>query len=171
MPRKKASCVRYPGDLGKPPKLPGLINMPSNISDWAFREYCRRLFLLAEFHGVPPKRLDLLAVALAEAHVPGLQFSSLGRDEPRRGKDKIWTIPRLMMLFEAVEDLRAKTSGLTVRDACKRLATSRKYAANWSRSRQSKSLDQWVETLESRYQDGKRLQKGTKGLRRTHTKK
>ena len=161
MPNSKPPPVRYSGDLGKLWRRPGLINAPAHELDDIAKEWGRRLRLLCTHHDVPPDRLDLLAIALAEAHVPGLR-SITGS---KRGRKPEWTVARKVQLYEAVQQLiehsRSRGESMEIRQACRLLATHTKHAKTWGRSKQSKSLDQWVETLESRYQDGRRLQKST----------
>jgi hypothetical protein len=109
------------------------------------------LEVLADHYKVPRERPDLLVLCLAFAHVPGFQVVS-----ENRGRKKSWEVKRLLRLATTVERVRAKNGG-TDRAACKFIASDNIYAREWGRPGSHRgSQAGWIETLESRLQEGKR---------------
>ena len=115
-----------------------------------------------------------LALALMMEHEPGFQFELIqfkmaqgdyGAVVPiktiKDGRPRKWTNERLLKLANDVE-IKIK-SGLKAREAIERLVYESK--SEWYRPKDHKgTLEQWIETLESRYQDGKTIRAKIKSV-------
>jgi hypothetical protein len=122
----------------------------------------RKLPLLAKHYDVDENDYRALVLALAREFVPGFRFinpiAPVVNYGPQYGNQKesgrpvYWDGDRLWRLAEDVGVLKAK-EGLTDREALERL--SRK--SQWAPPIHSRGSDEWVETLESRRHDARRL--------------
>jgi hypothetical protein len=177
-PKRKIS---YPGDLATPMKVRFPPWLPTPTPDNAlFRviappskseqeEYDQELkaarasleeklnhklkLLLDHYQITEANPWRRLALALASDHVPGFAIKS-GKVQGRR---KVWTPMKLVELKVAIEDVMSRLS-LTVRQACKYIANNKEYCEAWGRKNTAGRTDErWIETLESRYYDSRRL--------------
>ena len=126
-----------------------------------------KLQLLAKHYRVPPNHFRALALALARDFVPGFRFrhplritDPLGvvvnpRHDERMGRPLVWGSDRLEEFLAEVHAIKSASGG-TDREALARLVREKKWGppANHRGGR-----DKWLETLESRLQDAKRLQR------------
>jgi hypothetical protein len=97
-----------------------------------------------------------LAFALAFEHVPG--FKVLPEAKSTRGRKLKWSPDRLDELYRTVESIKVR-HGVTDKQALKFLVNNQEYAAVWGVPTGHRgSKQQWIETLEARLQDAKRLQ-------------
>ena len=124
-------------------------------------------YLMERFGISDPEDYFGLALALAMTHEPGFQlktrpftlahgdYGAVVEAAPSTdGRPKKWSDERLLTLAADVE--AKKRNGMMVREALKALARDQK--GEWVRpQKHSGTLDQWVENLESRYQDAKKF--------------
>jgi hypothetical protein len=179
--KKPKRKVTYTGDLATPitvefplrvPTLPLDDPMAQIIAPPAkpeLEEYNRRLEAACEAFGkkinhklklllehyqisdVNPWRR--LALALAFDHVPGFKNES-GKAKRR---PKVWTPMKLTMLVATIDHVKSELS-LNARQACEYIADNEDYCQKWGPPKTGKGTKkQWVETLESRYHDGRKL--------------
>ncbi len=138
----------------------------------------KKLHLLMDHYSIPNKDdWFSLAVALATDHVPGFQIEwplvnlplvvrrHRGRDrevfsgpvlakQKKVGRPASWDAERLERLLEDVEREKTRHNLKTDRETLSRLAMR----GEWSRPATHRStLATWIETLESRLQDAKKL--------------
>jgi hypothetical protein len=115
-------------------------------------EETRKLALLASDYGIAGDDFRSLALALAREFVPGF------RPEPREriGRACFWDGKRLSDLFDDVAAIKAANGITTDREALSRLARKKKWAPRDSHRGNSAG---WLETLESRLQEEKRLRR------------
>jgi hypothetical protein len=147
--------------------------------DAIHHELVKKLRLLMKHYGIADEGdWFRLAVALATDHVPGCQIECplvglpLGFSGPvttakkKGGRPSKWGVDRLDSLLSAVETEKTRHGIKTDREALSRLARRQE----WSRPATHRgTADQWIETLESRLQDGRTFQrlveKAEEGLR------
>jgi hypothetical protein len=135
-------------------------------------EYQTKLNRLMEHYGIANKNdFSSLALALAIDHVPGFRIIdptpprlekisddglALVVQDNNRGRRLVWTLERLNDLLTAVESTRRRHSRSTDREALLLVARH----GNWLRPGNHRgSHEQWIETLESRLQDAKRIKR------------
>lgn len=132
----------------------------------------KKLALLARHFQVAEDDFRALALALAREFVPGFQFRDPLRalrqcgpqyeEKEKSGRPRLWDPDRLKRLLSDVEAL--KTNGdLTDREVLERLARRGEWMAPKNHRGGAR---QWLETLESRLQDAKRLQREAERLQR-----
>jgi hypothetical protein len=110
-----------------------------------------------------------LALALAADHVPGFQvkraalklkhgdWGAVLRDTI--GRPTVWPPERLLKLLNAVEGAKKGHGRSTAREAIRRVV--RQNRKEWGPpANHRKGETEWLETLESRLQDAKRLKRG-----------
>jgi hypothetical protein len=100
-----------------------------------------------------------LVFALASEHVPG--FKIVSEKKPLSGRKRKWDPYRLEALLQAVREAKRR-GGLTDKGALWFIATDKQFAATWGFPSDHKSQSQkqqWIETLQSRLNDAKRLEK------------
>ena len=133
--------------------------------DAIYDELIKKLRLLMEHYGIADKDdWFSLAIALATDHIPGFQiewplvtlppgFSGpVTTKEKKGGRPSYWDVDRLEQLGSAVESEKARHGIKTDREALSRLSRRRE----WSRPATHRgTAEQWIETLESRLQDGR----------------
>jgi hypothetical protein len=124
------------------------------------QKHLEKLSLLFDHFSIKNKNdMRALVWALALKHVRGFQI--VADSKPRRGRKLEWDIERLFALLQAVRE--AKTLGdLKDKNALWFIATNEQFAATWGFPSDRKSQSQkqqWIETLQSRLHDAKRLQK------------
>jgi hypothetical protein len=127
----------------------------------------QKLRLLCEHCGVEHDDLRALALAIARACIPGFKFidplrpivnyGPQSENQKKAGRPRVWDVDRLMFLAVAVDTLRAK-EGLTDREALHRLSREKEWSPPGNHRG---NFSQWRETLESRLQDAKDLQRRT----------
>jgi hypothetical protein len=169
---QKPKKRRWKGELAKPiyvgtiPTIETTDGESDDCEKWIREELVEKLALLMEHYEIADKDDFFgLALALAKDHVPGFRVV---RNAPLRlrhgnwgavirsnvGRRLTWTPDRLNRLLDAVEETKKKNSLSTDREALEVVALNR----DWSRPANHRSdLKQWLETLESRLQDAKRL--------------
>lgn len=151
MSKSKSLKLKYPPALGKPIKIPGLINGGAEPESFVAYEQGRRLALLCDFYGVPRDKPLQLARKIAEAFIPGFQVAG----GQKRGPKTKWSRDRLLELVSVVDEIVSKRS-LSKKSACNFIAQDRLHAQKWGRSDRSQSEEQWVKTLVARYHDGEK---------------
>jgi hypothetical protein len=145
--------------------------------DAIYDELIKKLRLLMEHYGIADKDDWFgLAVALARDHIPGFQIEwplvALRFDanpsekelreggfggpvttvKKRGGRPSNWDVDRLEQLCSAVESEKAQHGIKTDREVLSRLSRR----GEWSRPATHRgTAGQWIETLESRLQDGR----------------
>jgi hypothetical protein len=130
------------------------------------KERVEKLDLLIDHYAIADKTdYRSLALALAIDHVPGFQIDSTPLEleygdhggvvySKTGGRSKEWTAQRFDDLLIAVEDAKRKNG---FREDRKTLAVIARHG-KWARTeRHQGGLSNWIETLESRLQDAKRL--------------
>jgi hypothetical protein len=125
----------------------------------AERKFQSKFALLFKHYGIADKEdIARLAWALAVEHVPGfkVQFPEV---KSNRGRKRVWHPERLQDLYETVESIKQQHS-FTDRQALTFIVNNQQHAATWGVPKGHKGLkEQWIETLEARLQDAKRLRK------------
>src|SRR5215813_5657610 len=82
----------YPGKLGKPypyQKPPGLLTSDEQRNAWVVKQveaWRVRMNDLCAFYGIESDNWNLLAVKLAEAHVPGMRMEKAPRGQQSKWK-------------------------------------------------------------------------------------
>ena len=177
--RQKRKAGGYKGELASPIICPSPPTFEGAVTKKRLAEFSRirarhgreaekatrekrlaKLSLLFEHYGIGNKRnMRALVLALASEHVPGFKIAA--EKKPRRGRRLEWDPDKLFALLEAVR--KAKTrGGLTDKNALWLIATNAEFAVTWGfpPDRASQSQKQkWIETLQSRLNDAKRLEK------------
>jgi hypothetical protein len=124
------------------------------------RKRLEKLPLLFDHYGIENRNdIHALVLALAIDHVPG--FKTATRSTSRRGRRLKWSLERLLTLLKDVRDVRL-TSNFNDKRALQHIATNPQFANAWGfpPNRESQSQKQkWIETLQSRLNDAKRLDK------------
>jgi hypothetical protein len=127
------------------------------------QEEMKKLRLLFDHFGLAVNDWKGLSLKLAQITIPGFRVLShaipiggvtIG-SEKKLGRPVEWDADRLDKLLAAVESIKAKF-GLTNREALARLAGTKKWGPPPTHRGHR---DQWLETLESRHHDAKRLRK------------
>lgn len=126
--KTKTRKSAYPGDLGTPmaPIYFGLLDAQGKETAAAERaaETMRRMELLAQHLGYGPEasnRWLMVALSLAQAHVPGLTIDD--PNKPKAGAEKIWdSMRRGLLVFEMRREI---DSGLAIKQAAYKLSTRR----------------------------------------------
>jgi hypothetical protein len=123
------------------------------------RIYSKKLALLFDHFGIEDKTdMASLAWALVVEHVPGFKVQ-FPESKPNVGRKVRWPPERLWELYETVQSVKRQHK-YTDRHALTFIAKNQAYAAIWGTPPDHKgSTEQWIETLEARLQDAKRLQK------------
>jgi hypothetical protein len=122
------------------------------------RLVAKKLSLLMDHYGIDDKEdMKTLALALASEHVPG--FKIVTPRKANRGRKREWDGSRLENLFETVETIK-REHRFSDRQALKFMVNNERHAVTWGPPSNHKgSRQQWIETLESRLQDAKRVRK------------
>jgi hypothetical protein len=177
MPPKRGGGI-YKGSLAKPIIRQAPLTfwgavVPKRIADYqkkrarheranaaaVERQILKKTALLFDHYGIVDKTdMRALAFALAVEHVPG--FKVLDPEaKPKRGRKLKWHPDRLEELYRTVESIKM-LHRFTDKQALKFLVNNQEYTAIWGvPTGQSGSEQQWIETLETRLQEAKRLQK------------
>jgi hypothetical protein len=122
------------------------------------RLFSKRLGLLFRHYGIENHNMSALALALAREHVPGFKVLP-PETKPKRGRKPKWSPERLEKLYRTVQSVKQRL-GLTDRQALKFIVNAATHVPVWGFPRDHKgSKEQWIETLEARLQDAKRLRK------------
>jgi hypothetical protein len=172
MPRSKQKKHRYSGALAtpitwpSPPIFEGAVTEERVAKHWA--EYDQhqteavaivaqiiqeKLNLLMEHYSATDKESLILALALE--HVPGFQIAQPG--ERKRGRRLEWDASKLESLLCAVQMVKQQHN-FNDRTALTFLANDPSHAQTWGTPQRHKGgKKQWIETLESRLQDAKRV--------------
>ena len=109
-----------------------------------------------DHYGINDKNdMAALALALAREHVPG--FEIVAHTKSTRGRKRVWNPDRLHALLESVREVRTQHK-LNDRQALQFLANNQDYRLTWG-CPPNRTGKGWIETLESRLQDAKRLEK------------
>jgi hypothetical protein len=127
------------------------------------QEQMKKLKLLFDHFGLAVDDWKGLSLELAQISVPGFRVLSNAIStggviigiEKEHGRPVEWDANRLDELLAAVESIKAKFD-LTNREAIARLAGTKKWGPPPTHRGHP---DQWLETLESRHHDAKRLWK------------
>jgi hypothetical protein len=130
------------------------------------RQRSQKLLLLFDYYGIKNTRdMRALAWALACEHVSG--FLVVVPRKKGGGRRRKWDGARLDALLNAVKSLREAHANFTDRDALKFMIQSEPYSTIWAVPKGHKGAKaQWLETLESRLQEAKRIEKGAADLSR-----
>jgi hypothetical protein len=117
-----------------------------------------RLSLLMDHYGISDKEdMAALAFALAFEHVPG--FKIVTPKKSNKGRKRKWDSSRLENLFETVESIKRQHS-YSDRQVLKFMVNNERHAVTWGPPSNHKgSQQQWIETLESRLQEAKRIRR------------
>jgi hypothetical protein len=114
----------YTGLLAEPMYNPTLLSSDAETAKWALARAMKTVLLFKHF-GIDPNAVDAwqrLAIALAEAHVPGFR-----PPPPKQGRPKTYDLDiTLLMLFRLIR-LR---NGLNVRQAAERISERGKLPQN-----------------------------------------
>jgi hypothetical protein len=130
------------------------------------RQLSRKFLLLFDHYGIKSRRnARALAWALACEHVMGFQVVAPAK---RRGGRRLeWDATRLETLLNTVKTLRQKHPNFTDRDALKFMIENEPHSKIWVLPMNRKgSKAQWLETLESRLQEAKQIEKRAADLSR-----
>lgn len=141
----------------------------NNSAEFWDAECDAKLGLLFDHFGIADKAdFALLAKFLAIAFVPGfrtkevsyvLEHGSYGavieKKDTKPGPATEWTDERLLQLVEDVEKQKQSEAESTDRAALQILINKRKYPSTL----RSKGTGEWLETLESRLQEGRKLKR------------
>jgi hypothetical protein len=128
-----------------------------------------KLTLLFEHFGIADQNnFPLLAKSLAMSFVPGfrtkevsyvLEHGSYGavieKKESKPGPVPDWSNERLLQLVDDADAIKESKAASTDRKALRILINRRKYPS----SIRSKDTQRWLETLEARLQDGRKLKR------------
>jgi hypothetical protein len=174
-PRRKHNT--YKGALAKPiglrppPTFSGGV-VPKRVADYqkrlsrheranaamVQRQHAKKLAMLFDHYGIAGKEnWAALALALAAEHVPGFKVQ-LPKAKPKRGRKPKWTPERLEELYRTVQSV--KQQHLNDRQALKFIVNNQEYKTSWGVPTGHKgSKQQWIETLEARYQEAKHAEK------------
>jgi hypothetical protein len=146
---RKTREVPYEGDLAKPIR---------EISDKAITgaEWLHRLYLLLSVYKIDPTEPQAfvkLAIALAMAHVPGLQLDFKRHPGGRTTK---WTDQRLAELAITIDELRKKGDANSDKEACGQLPSGKHYRT-WGKPRNYKGTsEQWQRHLQNMLPKGRK---------------
>ena len=123
------------------------------------RQVSKKLALLFDHYGISDREdMAALAWALAVEHVPGFKVQ-FPEGKSRRGRKRKWHPDRFDKLYRTVESIKLQHH-LNDRQALKFIANNQRYTATWGVPTEHRgSKEQWIETLEARLQDAKRLRK------------
>jgi hypothetical protein len=181
---------RWKGSLAKPIREPQVIRsqgylvvestlaaenaaMRQAIDEAIARAWQEKLPLLFEHYGIEDKSdYFSLSLALAIDHVPGfavkhvtwkLSEGDYGVVEPatKAGRHRDWTSERLRALLDAVEAVKRDKKVGTDREALLLLSRRKPWKAPANHRGEA---TQWVETLETRLQEAKKIDKKAKLL-------
>jgi hypothetical protein len=122
------------------------------------RQYEKKLAMLFDHYGIADKKnWAALASALAEQHVPGFTIQFYAKS--KRGRKKTWDPNRLHELDRTVQSIKQQHA-LNDRRALTFMVNNKEHTATWGPPTGHKgSKQQWIETLEARLQDAKKLRK------------
>jgi hypothetical protein len=165
---------RYSGELLEPLSLGSLPTFNGAATDERVRKFWvdyspkaerqiaiqlkRKMTLLKEHYGV--NDMSALALALAREHVPGFRVGSVATR--RAGRRRTWNVDRLQKLHDTVNAVKEKHS-FRDRQALKFIVNNKEYSGIWGQPKNHKGLKSgWIETLESRLQEAKRLERSVK---------
>ena len=155
------------GELAKPIYAGSIPIEGTNqeLPEWIVHEAIEKLPLLMEHYEVD--NYFSLALVLAMKYEPGFQikqavlklkhgtWGAVIRDGGP-GRPTIWTLERLVKLLNAVEETKQRQGCATDREALSRLARR----GEWSPPANYRgTAEKWLETLESRLQDAKRIER------------
>jgi hypothetical protein len=123
------------------------------------RQHAKKLAMLFDHYGIADKKnWAALARALAAEHVPGFKVQ-LPQAKPKRGRKPKWTPERLVELYRTVQSIKQQYH-FTDRQALKFMVKNEQHAATWGLPAEHRgSEQQWIETLEARLQQEKRIAK------------
>jgi hypothetical protein len=123
------------------------------------RQHAKKLAMLFDHFGIADKEnWAALACALAAEHVPGFTIQ-YPEAKPKRGRKRTWDFSRLEELDRTVQSVKQQHT-LKDRQALTFMVNNQQYAATWGLPKGHKgSKQQWIETLEARLQEAKRLRK------------
>ncbi|MDH4565949.1 hypothetical protein E8E95_04595 [Pseudomonas sp. BN414] len=119
---------KYKGDLAKPIRLepPGLLVTPEQQEAWLdapLPELSRKMNLLLEEYGLEAGACTAAVWSLALDHVPGFQVV-IGKGP---GRETVWSPCTRALLVLSIEELQVL--GITITEACKRLACEEPWAS------------------------------------------
>ena len=121
------------------------------------RERQRKFLLLFEHYGIEDKSdTKSLAWALALEHVKGFNIEQASS---RRGAKLKWNGDRLFDLLRTVEAIKVQRPNFNDRRALETMVKKPPYSDQWKPTSRSHSTEQWIETLESRLHEAKKIQK------------
>jgi hypothetical protein len=122
------------------------------------QQFKEKLSLLMDHYGLADKEdMTSLAMALACEHVPGFRIEI--PTKTNKGRKRQWESDKLEDLLNTVESLQKKL-GFNDRTALSFIVADREYAKTWGKPPTHKgNKQQWIETLESRLQEAKRIRK------------
>jgi hypothetical protein len=123
------------------------------------REFSKKMRLLFKHYGIANKEnMAALAFALAVEHVPGFRVQA-PEAKSKRGRKLKWHAERLDELYRTVESVKTQHR-FTDRQALKFIVSNERHTTIWGVPKGHKgSKQQWIQTLESRLQSAKHLQK------------
>jgi hypothetical protein len=123
------------------------------------RQHAKKLAMLFDHYGIADREnWTALALALAAEHVPGFKVQ-LPKAKSKRRKKRKWTPERLGELYRTVQSIKEQHH-FTDRQALKFMAKNERHAATWGVPAGHRgSEQQWIETLEARYQEAKQAEK------------
>jgi hypothetical protein len=165
----KTKKPRYKGELNKPIRVGSIpIETTDENSEWIEQvieqEKIEKLPCLSEHYGIDKDDYFSLALALAKDHVKGFQVvqAKLKLEHGNWGavirntKPTIWPRDRPLGLLNNVEEEKQKPGCSTDREALRILMRK----LEWSPPASHRGdMTQWLETLESRLQDAKRIRR------------
>jgi hypothetical protein len=181
----KPKKPRYKGELGKPIYVGSIPFEAANevqqerIEQGIEQAAIKKLPLLMDHYDIKDKDDYLsLALALAADHVPGFQvkratlklkhgtWGAVIRDNI--GRPAVWRPERLLKLLNDVEEAKQRHECPTDREAIRRVV--RQNREEWGPPANHRTDEkEWLETLESRLQDAKRLKQGGSRTPRSHS--
>jgi hypothetical protein len=123
------------------------------------RQHAKKLAMLFDHYGIADREnWTALALALAAEHVPGFKVQ-LPQAKSKRGRKSKWTPERLGELCRTVQLIKRQHS-FNDRQALKFIVNNQEYKKTWGAPTSRKgSEQQWIETLETRYQEAKQFEK------------
>jgi hypothetical protein len=123
------------------------------------RELSKKMTSLFDHYGIADKQdIAALAWALAFEHVPGFKVQ-FPEARSNRGRKRKWHPERLEELYETVQQLKQRLN-LNDRQALKFMVSNSEYSVTWGiPSGRKGSKEKLIETLETRLQEAKHLQK------------
>jgi hypothetical protein len=130
------------------------------------KEVSRKIALLFAHYGIKDTNdIAALASALAFEHVPGLKVLPL-KPKLKRGRKRKWDSERYSQLLETVQSVKKQYGFSKDRQALRCMVRNPQLAATWGPGDTSdkRLADRRIETLESRLQEAKAIEKDVNRL-------